>query len=302
MIFVQRPVGADAPVSLTAPDGAGARELTRAREFYRTTTKGSFDFTAYKGADVKATLNQLFGGKCAYCESSYKATAPMDVEHFRPKGEVEDEPHHRGYWWLAANWENLLPSCIDCNRRRNHRVLVQGMTLEQLAAEREVLVGKQDQFPITGHRAFNEGDDCTLEAPLLIDPTSVDPSTHLTWSFDQNLSVAVPVVGEGHEDPVGIATIYTFALNRQGLVEARTEVLTALQTKMVTIRKTLSKAAAKTDEDARNDLIELAVDLIKQVRQFGDTSKEYSAFVNAFFRDQLDTLIEEYEESLRGPT
>jgi uncharacterized protein (TIGR02646 family) len=300
MIFVQRPVGVDAPVSLTAPDGAGARELMSARAFYRTTDKGSFKFAAYKGADVKDTLNQLFGRKCAYCESSYKATAPMDVEHFRPKGEVEDEPNHRGYWWLAANWQNLLPSCIDCNRRRKHHVFVQGMTPGQLAAAGEVLAGKHDQFPITGVRAFNEGDNCTLEEPLLIDPTTIDPSAHLTWSFDQNVSVAVPVVANGRLDPGGVATISAFALNRQGLVEARTEVLTALQALMGTIRKTLSSAAAKTDEVTQNEFIDIAVDLIQRVRQFGDTSKEYSAVVNAFIRDQLDTLIEEYEESLRG--
>jgi hypothetical protein len=61
-------------------------------------------------------LNQWYYGKCAYCERFYK----LDVEHFRPKGEVRDENNvllrATGYYWLGYEWSNLLPSCISCNR------------------------------------------------------------------------------------------------------------------------------------------------------------------------------------------
>ncbi|MEF9674035.1 hypothetical protein QNM99_25505 [Pseudomonas sp. PCH446] len=42
----------------------------------------------------------------------------MDVEHYRPKGAVSEDASHPGYWWVAMDWDNLLPSCIDCNRKR----------------------------------------------------------------------------------------------------------------------------------------------------------------------------------------
>ncbi len=72
-------------------------------------------------------LNIWYHQKCAYCERIYK----MDVEHYRPKGEVRDENNklikvtgvvagtqidHPGYYWLCYEWSNLLPSCITCNR------------------------------------------------------------------------------------------------------------------------------------------------------------------------------------------
>src|SRR4051812_22350680 len=84
--------------------------------------------SVYKSA--KPFLDKLFGGKCAYCEVIIEASHPTEVEHYRPKGAVKDEEEevvtiqtpngaedHPGYWWLAYEWNNLLPSCIDCNRR-----------------------------------------------------------------------------------------------------------------------------------------------------------------------------------------
>ena len=85
------------------------------------TKRTAFEFHAYKADEVKRRLEDLFHGKCAYCESFYAAQAPVDIEHYRPKGAVEDDPDHPGYWWLAMAWENLLPSCIDCNRRRRQK-------------------------------------------------------------------------------------------------------------------------------------------------------------------------------------
>ena len=100
--------------------------------------------------------------KCAYCESPITATHPGDVEHYRPKGRIRDSDGkiapHPGYWWLAYQWENLLPSCIDCNRRRSH------------GDERE-MAGKADYFVIRGQRAYEPDDDLDLEQPELLDPT-----------------------------------------------------------------------------------------------------------------------------------
>lgn len=106
-----------------APQALGAltgrlSELDRARAHYTPfdAKKGAFAFAAYKAPEVKARLEALFHGKCAYFETVYAASAPVDVEHYRPKGAVEGEPAHPVYWWLGMVWP--LPSCIDCNRRR----------------------------------------------------------------------------------------------------------------------------------------------------------------------------------------
>src|SRR5829696_5580783 len=76
---------------------------------------------------MKKALFEGFNNKCAYCEDNL-LSQPGDVEHFRPKRAVTDEndnpvlwsprskKKHPGYYWLAYHWENLLPSCNDCNR------------------------------------------------------------------------------------------------------------------------------------------------------------------------------------------
>ncbi len=122
-----------APSSLTDAAGAGKAELISAREFYTKSPEKTYSFSAYKGTDVAETLRKLFNDKCAYCESTFRAVSPADIEHYRPKGRVKDEENHQGYWWLAADWENLLPCCIDCNRERHQDHVVQGTSPEDIA-------------------------------------------------------------------------------------------------------------------------------------------------------------------------
>ena len=74
-----------------------------------------FDYKRYKEPDVKRALETLFGGKCAYCESRYAGTQPLDVEHWRPKSEVHerdangDEVVLPGYHWLAVGLGEPVP-------------------------------------------------------------------------------------------------------------------------------------------------------------------------------------------------
>ncbi len=99
-----------APASLTSKIG-GKTELERAEAHQLLPVppsgkKKAFKFLAYKGADVKQSLDDVFFRKCAYCESRYETTAPVDIEHFRPKGRVKEDKAHSGYWWLAMSWDN----------------------------------------------------------------------------------------------------------------------------------------------------------------------------------------------------
>src|SRR5262249_14198650 len=68
--------------------------------------------------ELKFHLCELFHGKCAYCESRVRASYGGDVEHYRPKGKVDEDNSHPGYYWLAYNPSNLLPSCALCNQAR----------------------------------------------------------------------------------------------------------------------------------------------------------------------------------------
>ena len=85
----------------------------------------------------------------------------MAVEHYRPKGEVlEGNLRLRpGYYWLAATWDNLLPSCTDCNSPRRQEE--SGGTVR--------VRGKGKYFPLAkgSRRAKSPGAE-SRENPLLL--------------------------------------------------------------------------------------------------------------------------------------
>lgn len=98
----------------------------------------TFSFQSRIWKELKDWLmKNVFNEKCAYCErliSGYYG----DAEHFRPKGALKFKDDagelvgascdvvdpgsgnhfnmtHPGYFWLAYDWRNLVPSCVYCN-------------------------------------------------------------------------------------------------------------------------------------------------------------------------------------------
>jgi uncharacterized protein (TIGR02646 family) len=291
-----------APASLSDADGAGPKELTKAQTYYGATPKPTtcYPFKSYKGEDVKAALRALFHGKCAYCESRFEGTQPPDIEHYRPKGGVMEKAAHPGYWWLAMAWSNLLPSCIDCNRRRGQSTARLGMTLAELEAELSANRnidpgGKQDAFPtLDAIWADPEVDPDSFEKPALIDPTRTDPKAHLVWAGG-DVPVVLPVAdANGSECPRATASIFTYALNRLGLVQNRAETIQVLNAQLKTIR-ILATIAMDQPEPSRSETMAKVDDAITDLRRQAGSTKAYSALVEthvAAFEVELQTLLD----------
>lgn len=182
--------------------------------------RDGFKFKLYAVKEVRTALGNMTGGKCAYCEAYYDATAPQDVEHYRPKGRIDTPQGKRkpGYWWLASTWDNLLPSCIRCNRVEEH-TLYDGAKLTS---------GKGDRFPIDDEatRAAGPGGE-TGETPLLLDPSRDDPAAYLDFFEVDGDSIVRPI----SVDQTSItyrrarASIDVYGLNRTGLVLERSRAL-----------------------------------------------------------------------------
>lgn len=251
----------------------------------------AFSFARYKETSVKNALEKLFYGKCAYCESFYAGLQPVDVEHYRPKGEVEGVFGHPGYWWLAMEWSNLLPSCIDCNRRRNQKTPKPGEDrMVALRADgdfdrsRSILSGKQSAFPLMegSAHAAQPDEDVEAEKRLLLDPTRDDPDRHLVFHVDREhlvslvyprpldpagaagLPDAVPnhaaiagAAAAANVSAVGAVSIQVYGLNRLGLVQARTRVLRDLEF-LLAMSLSLQEIAAELTERAAARSAELA--------------------------------------------
>lgn len=306
MRHVKRPPRS-APASLDALDKAGTSERDRARNHQNNPTpgKGSFTYKAYKKEQVKRKLAELFHNKCAYCETFYNASAPVDIEHYRPKGSVSEAPGHSGYWWLAMSWDNLLPSCIDCNRRRKQRLVSISSSLAKLYSAtpggRGGIPlghgGKHDSFPIssTGKRLTAEQYNYDNEKPLLLDPTRDDPSEHLHFHIDPKLPISLVLPGHapGHPSQRGAVSIQTYGLNRLGLVQARTrllrhlEVLGELTVELGEVIEEL-RALANPRLDKACQRLELMKDrLIQELNDMADDKAPYSTMVKAWLKGFL---------------
>ena len=294
MRFVDRK-GVDEPPSLSDPSDGVRAEKDAVEIFYKTfdplapKAKG-YDFKEYKGFDVAYRLRVLFCNKCAYCESDLGDS--LDVEHFRPKGGVIEEPGHTGYWWLAHSWTNLLPSCSPCNQKRRQHIVTEAMTIQELSAlmatKARVSYGKANQFPIAGIRATYSTGNLEDEKPHLIDPTSEDPEPFLRWSKTGHYSVVLA----RPTDPVGearaLSTINVFALNRIYLVQSRTGILTELRFQAKAIVTDLEEDMAHGGSQRH---VDRALKRVQEMRRLHGPDKPYSAMVKAFVEEFVTELL-----------
>ncbi len=300
------------------------------------TSEKSFEFSRYKSADVKRALDNLFHGKCAYCESFYAKTQPVDVEHYRPKGAVEGT-EHTGYWWLAMDWENLLPSCIDCNRRRNQRTpkpdqqgsMVLLTSKGDFARGKSFNTGKQSAFPLATNSPRAEWDktkkseDVSGEQRLLLDPTRDPPENHLVFHVDRRdpdklISIvypkplndqnplALPVLGNpaavvmaanaAQISAIGAVSIQVYGLNRLSLVQARTKLLRDLE---FLLEMSLSLQNLIDDLNDRMDARELR---IATAQGTGKVLLEDDQRLDTKIRDQLTALSDKLLDQVNEMT
>jgi len=195
----------------------------------------------------KWLLDNVFNNKCAYCEITL-ASEYGDAEHVRPKGNVivrqagqkqfrpkvflppqcagGAEIPHPGYFWLAYDLSNLVPSCEKCNTGAGkvdqhpvagtHTLMV---ALDPAAAAE--IAGRcipSKRWPGLYYLRAGALDD--LEKPLLINclnpPPGRRPEAHLT--FGKKGTVAAR-----GESPEGQRTIGILHLDRDELNTERSE-------------------------------------------------------------------------------
>jgi len=228
----------EAPPSLSSGRATKARD--RAAGFYRDKKRSaqalfSFDGRVFGAPDVKEALFALFNGKCAYCETAYAAVTPINVEHHRPKAgalalDGAFSPDH--YWWLAYEWANLLPVCLECARSKGSR------------------------FPVAKERAHDPqtGVDLLAEEPYLLDPRLEVPEEHIAFAEDGT------AVGRTER---GRVTIETLGLNRTGLVAQRAQGLKQMKVEWEALAE-----SGGLDHSAIERLLDPARPFAAMTRQF----------------------------------
>jgi|HubBroStandDraft_3_1064219.scaffolds.fasta_scaffold02603_5 uncharacterized protein (TIGR02646 family) len=186
------------------------------------------DFTfANIWGDLKEHLQDLYRHRCAYCDGAYEAFGYGDVEHYRPKGRVTEEPGHPGYWWLAYDPNNYLPSCQRCNQE-----------------------AKKNHFPVGGKRAKAPADSLDDEMPLLMHPDRDEWFDHVRFMPTCSSNGDKPGWAKGVSDK-GRKSIEVFGLNREPLRDARQR---EQQLALLEYKQALVSSVNSDDDRSLNDL------------------------------------------------
>lgn len=259
-------------------DKWSAKAQTATRELRESAERGETPDPESKAkiwAELKNwLLAHVFHDKCAYCEGSYGAHGPQDAEHWRPKKGVtspvrdsraekvtDDDGDHPGYWWLACDWNNLIPGCKFCNSGH----------------------GKGTQFPIAGPYVFapDEAADVdvldAIEQPWLLHPwRGRDPANHISFDEDGYAVATDP------DDDFAYWTITVLDLNRD---------------KLVTERRQRQKHARDAYILALVNFLHNDIAMADAMQEWEGETARYSRAV----QDQLDSLRESLRDQLDQP-
>ncbi|CAD5920402.1 hypothetical protein PCC9214_00622 [Planktothrix tepida] len=215
--------------------------------------------------ELNSYLAKLRNGKCWYSES-LNPGSNKDVDHFRPKNRVYEDPDHEGYWWLAFDWRNYRYSCQLCNQ---HRVDTANNTNG----------GKWDRFPISGaFRARQEVDNLEMEDVDLLD--SIDPEDWKLLTFRPN-GQPIPAKRPGtREYERAEISIQVYHLNYQEFVRDRKKLATTIHVLIERMEIYRSKITDST-------MITLYKNSLKELFRLIDRDSEYSAAALAYARSEV---------------
>ncbi len=216
------------------------------------------DSNIYRSESVKKALRRAQYDKCCYCESKFLATSYGPVEHYRPKGAVQQARGQKkecpGYYWLAYDWNNLLFSCTACNTK------------------------KGELFPLADNkaRARSHYDDITIEQPLLLSSTVENPRDHICFRED----MPEPLT------EIGKITIQYLDLCRVQLKADRREWLEVLKTYRDFIEVTQNSSDPEIQR-TRDKALQFRTDAISPEAKYNAMAQDFIKTCTSFSSDIL---------------
>lgn len=211
----------------------------------------SFKFgNAYNTTEVRDLLILKQFNKCCFSEAKFVGDY-SDVEHFRPKGRIDDYitnvGMYPGYYWCAYDWNNLFLSKTRPNSSQ-----------------------KRNYFPLFNEANRNRShNDTFTEEPKLIDPGKEDPREYINFHLDEPRSI--DDIGRGQFN------IDFFDLRHSEFEEARRTKLKLLRTTRQLIDKLLSIGVLIDDPEI--------ADSIDTLRYAVSPEAEFSSMAIDFLKD-----------------
>lgn len=212
--------------------------------------------------DVFSTFSH---GKCWYVECKNPGTDD-DIDHFRPKLGVKEDPTHPGYYWLAFDWTNLRLSCHRANRPR-------------INPEAGGTGGKSGHFPLVDPRAraFTPAEGRGHEVPALLDPTNVLDVALLTFRQSGEVDLSPEFKGQLGPEAKLAASRLILHLDWPAFREARVILYNKIE-------RTVDRGEreAPRNFDGTHSASHAFVDAIRDLKNAMKAEEEYSAAARVY--------------------
>ncbi|NIM18252.1 MAG: hypothetical protein GTO45_40255 [Candidatus Aminicenantes bacterium] len=177
-------------------------------------------------------LKNLYKNKCGYCETRLSAGSDIQIDHYRPKGELKGDESHPGYYWLFYEWTNLVPVCSKCNRAKSTYFPI------DTSDGKRVTEPPMDGDCLDMEACRVDSEIHIAEKPLLLHPEVDRPEEHLIFLPNGEI--------EG-KSLKGETTVKICKLDRPGLVIARKGVIDRLFKAVATHLRQFSKKEIKKE-------------------------------------------------------
>ena len=221
---------------------------------------------------VRDAFEEHSDRKCWYVECK-SSGADNDIDHYRPKSRVAQDPTHPGYYWLAFDWKNLRLSCQRANRlRRNSEIGETG--------------GKGDNFPLLNpeSRARGPQDDLSREIPAIVDPTNTADVAMLTFGPSGEVELVPERKGEHIAEEKLEASRRYLHLNWPRFREARVMLYNEIERSVHR-----GEDLAPKDFSGTHAVAQAFMDICKDLAKLTEPHREYSMAARTYvkmFRDR----------------
>lgn len=214
---------------------------------------------------LRAAFESYSHGKCWYVECKNPGTDD-DIDHFRPKLGVKEDPTHPGYFWFAFDWTNLRLSCHRANRPR-------------VNPDGAGTGGKAGHFPlvIPSAREFNPANGKGQEVPALLDPTNPLDVAMLTFQQNGEVDLSPEFKGQAMPEAKLAASRLILHLDWPAFRDARVVLYNKIQ-------RTVDRGVREAPGDFSGNAAptEAFYDAIRDLKNAMKVEEEYSAAARVY--------------------
>ena len=208
----------------------------------------------YKQDDIRAALQNVYKGKCAFCEQREEVS---HIEHYRPKSK---------YYWLAYSWDNLLMACPSCNMNKGTHFDLDGsdVVFDNLEVNIRTINSSSVNYDAS-------------ELPKMVNPEITEPLGQICFDKDGKIK---------SDNPRFKYTIEKCQIDRKSLNDSRRSLLDRFKEHI--------RAVFVDNKEVDKQLVAISTNVRNFIRDSKNDNEEFLAFRRyTVTEDWLNDIIKE---------